>query len=99
MERDTNSMMYKPDDSIDLNIFYSPENKIVYYDCEGFGSIIDRVKDFIEDIKLKYLNKNILLVTHLDVCKAIYCYLQNQYSVKIIIDFKQNNCEIKKYVL
>lgn len=99
MERNTNSVMYKPKASIDLSVFYSPENKIIYGDCEGLGSIIYRVKDFIDDIKLKYSNKNILIVTHLDVCKAIYCYLKNQYLVKEIINYNHDNCEIKKYVL
>ena len=57
LERDTKSMMYKVKNNVNLNIFYSPENKIIFGDCEGFQSILDRIKDFIESIKLQYSNK------------------------------------------
>ena len=99
LERNTNSMMYKPDTSVDLKLFYSPDIKVLYNDCEGLGSIIDRVKDFALDVKLKYSGKNILIVTHLDVCKAFNCYLNNNYDVNKIISFDQKNCEIIKYTL
>ena len=97
LERNTNSLMYKSDSIVDKYVFYNCKNTIIYGDCEGFGSILERIKSFIEDIKLKYENKNILIVSHLDVCKAIYSYIENIYDTQKIIDFKQDNCEIKKY--
>lgn len=92
-------MMYKPDTSVDLKEFYSPDNEIIYNDCEGFKSIINRASEFIEDIKQKYRDKNILIVTHLDFCKALYCYLNNEYDIDEIVSFNQNNCEIRKYII
>lgn len=99
MERNTNSLMYKPDSNVDLKIFYSPNNKVIYTDCEGLGNIIDRIKDFIQDLKKNYKDKNILIVTHLDVCKALFCYLNNEYDIDKIISFEQKNCEIKEYLI
>lgn len=90
-------MMYKIKNNVNLNIFYSPENKIVFDDCEGFQSILNRIKDFIESIKIKYSNKNILIVTHNDVCKAIHCYINNVSDINEIINYDQNNCEIVRY--
>ena len=36
-------------------------------------------------------------ISGFDVCKAIYSYIENIYDTQKIIDFKQDNCEIKKY--
>ena len=46
---------------------------------------------------MNYSNKSIIIVTHGDVCKAIYAYLNNITNTKEIILFEQGNCEIKKY--
>lgn len=97
LERDARSMMYKVTATVDLNIFYNPNATIIFQDCEGFGSIIARVKSFIEDIKEKYYDKNILIVTHNDVCKAIRCVINNNYDIKEIINFNQKNCEVLEY--
>ena len=99
LERNTNSVMYRPDSSINLIEFYSPNNDIIYHDCEGFKSILKRASDFIEDIKQKYKDKSVLVVSHLDFCKAMYCCLKNEYDINKIISFNQDNCEICKYIL
>lgn len=97
LERDTNSMMYKIKANVDLNIFYNPKYELIFNDCEGFGSILERIKKFIEDIRVKYADRNILVITHNDVCKAINCYLNNIYNIDEIIKYNQNNCEIIEY--
>ena len=61
--------------------------------------IVERVKSFLEDIKKNYYDKNILIVTHNDVCKAIRCVINNNYDINEIINFNQNNCEILEYEL
>ena len=99
LERNTNSVMYRPDSSINLIEFYSPNNDIIYHDCEGFKSILKRASDFIEDIKQKYKDKSVLVVSHLDFCKAMYCCLKNEYDINKIISFNQDNCKICKYIL
>lgn len=99
LERDTKSTMNMDMSKIDLEYFYNTENEIVFEDCEGFKSILKRTSIFIEDLKSKYMNKSILIVTHHDVCKAIYSYIYNSTNVKDIISFSQKNCEIKKYIL
>lgn len=97
LERDVKSMMYKVTATIDLNIFYDPNATLIFQDCEGFGSIIARVKSFLEDIKEKYNDKNIMVITHNDVCKAIRCVISNNYDIGEIIKFNQKNCEVITY--
>ena len=99
LERDTNSMMYKIKNDVDLNLFYDCNKQIIFEDCEGYGSVIKRVKDFLKDIKNKYTNKNIIVVTHGDVCEAIYCVLNNDYNVESFLKHYPKNCEITEYRL
>lgn len=97
LERDSRSMQFKNAEKLDLEEWYDVNKTIVYKNSEGFKSILDRVKNFLEEIKEKYPDKSILIVTHGDVCKAIYAYLNNINDAKEISLFEQGNCEIRKY--
>ena len=41
--------------------------------------------------------KNILLVTHGDICKAIYVYFNKNLTIEDIIAYEKENCEIIEY--
>ena len=97
VERDSNSMMYEPVSKLDKNIWYDENKEIVYSDSEGFKSILNRTYELLNEIKVKYKDSNILLITHGDVCKAIYKYFKK--DIVDISEFEQNNCEIIKYKL
>lgn len=97
IERNSRSMQFKKITKIDREEWYDTNKMIVYKNSEGFKSILERVGKFINDIKEKYTDKTILIVTHGDVCKAIYSYLNNINDAKKISSFKQKNCEIVKY--
>lgn len=97
LERDTKKMMYHNFQDVDHNYFYNLKYDIIYEDCEGFKSVFTRVANFIEDIKKHYKNKTILVVTHGDVCKAIYSYLNHISDISEIINFQQDNGEVLYY--
>lgn len=97
LERDTKNMQYKSMNLLNKAIWYDFDKDIVYENLEGFKSVINRVNDFIENLKLNYNDKNILIVTHGDICKAIHFYFN--YNNKDISKFEQKNCEIVKYIL
>ena len=97
LERDSRSMQFEKIEKLDLEEWYNIHKTEVYKNSEGFKSILDRVEKFLEEIKIKYPDKAILIVTHGDVCKAIYAYLNNITDAKEISLFKQGNCEITKY--
>ena len=94
-ERDSKSMMYESVLKLDKKIWYDETKNVVYKDSEGFKSILSRVNELLDEIKIKYKDINILLITHGDVCKAIYKYFNN--DVFDISKFEQGNCEILKY--
>lgn len=97
LERDSRSMQFEKVEKLDLKEWYDMDKTKVYKNSEGFKKIYDRVKNFLEDLKCKYNDKSILIVTHGDVCKAIYSYVNNVTNAKEISLFEQGNCEIKKY--
>ena len=101
MERNARSMQFKKVELIDFDIWYDRDKEIIYKDTEGFKSVVKRVGNVIEEIKLKYKykNKNILLVTHGDVCKAIYSYINGITDINIIRAHKYPNCHITEYEL
>lgn len=99
IERDSRSMQFKLASILDINKWYDINKEIVYKNSEGFKSIMDRTKDILNELKEKYPNKTILLVTHGDVCKAINAYLNNITDAKTINSLEHENCEIKKYNL
>ena len=92
-------MQFKSIEKIDFNEWYDINKMKVYKNSEGFKSILERIKSFLEEIKIKYPDKNILIVTHGDVCKAINAYLNNITDAKTINSLEHGNCEIKKYNL
>lgn len=97
LERNSRSMQFEKIEKLDFEEWYDINKHRVYKNSEGFKSILDRVKNFLEEVKREYPNESILIVTHGDICKAIYAYLNNINDAKEISLFKQENCEIKKY--
>lgn len=96
VERDSKSMQYEPVEKLDMNIWYDANKEVIYKDSEGFKSILKRIYELLDEIKEKYQGKNILLVTHGDVCKAIYMYFNKQKQIDIS-KVNQKNCEIIHY--
>ncbi|MDO4283174.1 MAG: histidine phosphatase family protein [Clostridia bacterium] len=93
IERDFKEFTLKPMTLIqDISKLYSLDDGAQFYDIESFQSLYDRVSDFIADIKKRYSDKNILVVTHGDLIVAFQRYFEgknpNNYP---------DNCKIFKY--
>lgn len=86
----------------DLGEFYYTDYWNYYSDAkvEGLESIQDlfkRVKEFLDEIKEKYKDKNILLVTHGGVARGIYFYFNEIPKDGMLQKFGSSNCGIKEY--
>ncbi len=69
---------------------------------EGLETIQDlfkRVHEFLKEIKEKYNDKNILIVTHGGVVRAINFYFNELPKDGMIGKFKTENCGIREYEL
>ncbi len=91
IERDCGKYTLKPINLIeDMDALYNiNENK--YEDFEAFSSIIERVSNFIKELKQKYTTENILIVTHGDVIVGFQKYF-NKMS-----DGYPKTCELLKF--
>lgn len=98
-ERDAKSLQFTSENNIKLDEWYDITKDILYKDTEGFKSVFERISEFLKELETKYPDKSILLVTHGDVCKAIYTHYFKLKNAKEISAFYQDNCEIKKYTL
>ncbi|MBO5477477.1 MAG: histidine phosphatase family protein [Clostridia bacterium] len=66
-------------------------------DCETIEECKTRVYEFLDEIKEKYKDKNILIVTHNGICRLIHTYF-NGFPKKGDISQKGHlNAEIKMY--
>lgn len=99
LERNSRSMQFKKIAILDNNIWYDINKDIVYKNSEGFKSILKRTEEFLNELQEKYKDKNILIVTHGDVCKAIYAIVNNIKDIKTISEFEQQTSEIKEYII
>lgn len=98
-ERNARSKQFTSENNIVMSEWYDINKDVLYKDTEGFKSVCSRISEFLKELENKYPDKSILLVTHGDVCKAIYTYYFKLKDAIEISEFNQANCEIKKYTL
>lgn len=70
-----------------------------YDNSENVQDFFDRIYKLLDDIILKYKDKNVLLITHGGVGMAVECYFKKEIPKGSLINSKisLDNCEIKKY--
>lgn len=85
--------------SFDYNEFWSYNKNLNYVKAENIQMFFDRIYKFIDELKLKYSNKNVLVVTHAGIIKVIECYVNSMMSDEEIGPFLPNNCSVIKYVI
>lgn len=67
------------------------------YHMESVVEICDRVWNFLDEIKEKYQEKNVLLVTHGGTAKVINAYFYGIDENGILKETGFQNCEIREY--
>lgn len=66
---------------------------------ETISELFKRVSIFLDEIKEKYKDKNILLVTHGGVARGVYFYFNSIPEDGNLESFGSGNCGIKEYEL
>lgn len=79
--------------------FWDYEADIKICQVESVKEICQRVWGFLEEIKEKYSDKNILFVTHGGTAKTINSYFEGIGEDGILPSLGFKNCEIKEYEL
>ncbi|MCI8618100.1 MAG: histidine phosphatase family protein [Clostridia bacterium] len=99
LERDAGKYTKALISSINRDDWWRINPKEDYEDAETVKNLILRIEEFLNEIKIKYQDKNIILVTHGGVSKAIRCYFEGIPEDGNLRVYKHDNCEIKEYEL
>lgn len=79
--------------------YWNLENELKSEGLETIKELFERINDFLNDIKAKYEDKNILVVTHNGVCRAFEVLFNGEPKSKDIRNLGYDNCQIKMYNL
>lgn len=83
--------------SFNYNDFWAYEKNLKYDKAENVQDFFKRIYYFLDDLKEKYSDKNILIVCHAGVVKAIECYANNMLADEEIGPFLPDNASVLKY--
>lgn len=96
-ERDCGEFTGKSFESLDRDLYWNYYDKTIYEKAESIEHLFNRVYDFLNEIKEKYKDKTILLVTHEGITKTINCYFNGIPEDGNLQTLGLKNCEIAKY--
>ena len=96
-ERDFGEMEGMSKDDFDFQAFWNYEKNVTYEKAENIRVFFNRIFLFLDEIKKKYKDKNILLVTHGGVSIAINCYFNGVPESGACLPLCIKNCEVKSF--
>ncbi len=97
-ERDCGVFTNQPINDYYFNEYYNYYSTEYIEGMETLPDLFKRVHGFLDEIKQKYKNKNILIVTSGAIARTIQFYFQELPEDGMIKDISvQKNCEIKEY--
>ncbi len=100
IERDGGILTKTPIDDYYFKEYYNYYSSNIVDGLETLPELFNRVHLFLNEIKTKYKDNNILLVTHGSVVRAIQFYFEKMPEDGMLLKVSgQKNCEIKEYEL
>lgn len=66
---------------------------------ERLSELLSRVSDFVEDVKIKHPNQDVLIITHACVIKALYHVIKGYDENTDFLEFMPENTKIYEYKL
>ena len=99
IERDAGVFTKQSLENINPDDWWNLNPKEDYEDAETVKSVLDRIYEFLDELKKQYKDETILLVTHGGVSKAISCYFNGIPEDGNLEKYKHNNCEIHEFDL
>lgn len=84
-------------DSINYDDYWNYNKNIKYEKAESVRDLYDRVANLIEELKIEYKDKNIIIVTHSGVIRMLYYYFKGIPEDGILSEVTIKNCEVYEY--
>lgn len=98
-ERDCGEFTGKTFDALDRDLYWNYNDTSKYEKAESLTRLFERVYGFLDEIKEKYKNKTILLVTHEGITKVINCYFNGIPKDGNLQKLGLKNCQVIKYIV
>ena len=95
--RDHGEFTGKPKESINFDEYWNYNKNIKYEKAESVKDLYNRVAKLVEDIKEKYKDKNIIIVTHSGIMRVLYYYFKGIPDNGILSEITIRNCEVFEY--
>ena len=95
--RDHGKFTGKPKNSINFDEYWNYNKNIQYKKAESVKKLYNRVATLIEELKEKYQNKNIIIVTHSGIMRVLYYYFKGIPEDGILSEITIKNCEVFEY--
>ena len=70
----------------------------IYPEGESWLKVVQRVYNFLDDIKEKYKDKSVMVISHGGVCRVINSNF-NSLSNDKFFEFNLDNCKVLEYEL
>ena len=99
IERDAGVFTKQSLENIDSDDWWNLNPKEDYKDAETVKNVLNRIYEFLDELKKQYKEEKILIVTHGGVSKAISCYFNGIPDDGNLEKYKHNNCEIHEFNL
>ena len=99
LSRNHGEFQGKRRDEIDLENYWNIKKNVKFEKAESVGALFNRVVSLLEDIIIKYPNRNILLVTHSGICRVLYYYFNGFPDDGDLLEYESHNCSFEEYDL
>jgi len=84
---------------INFDEYWNYNKNIQYERAESVKTLYDRVAKLVEDLKEKYNDKNIIIVTHSGILRILYYYFKGIPEDGVLSEVEIKNCEVYEYDL
>lgn len=84
---------------INFDEYWNYNKNIQYEKAESVKTLYDRVAKLVEDLKEKYSDKNIIIVTHSGILRILYYYFKGIPEDGVLSEVEIKNCEVYEYDL
>jgi len=86
-------------DTVNFDEYWNYNKNIQYKSAESVKDLYDRVASLIEELKVEYKDKNIIIVTHSGILRVLYYYFKGIPEDGVLSEVVIKNCEVYEYDL
>ncbi|MCM1371343.1 MAG: histidine phosphatase family protein [Clostridium sp.] len=84
---------------INLKEYWNLKINKQYQKAESVGDLYNRIDNVIKDVKTKYKDKKVLLVTHSGICRILYYYFNGIPEDGDLTEYESTTCSVEEYSL